>query len=299
MFTKNHQKFTKTALKVSVIAMATMFGANAYAVDAVEPQTTWAAGNQLNGGAPTLSATGFANKASMTGNAQLAGSAWAHTGRWFTFENTLGGSDVSVSVTGNASRDTTATADNPQVDLTPGLSVWASGSSEFDGGTEAWNNEQSLTNGFGVPHSFNVTGELNAGNSGTDWMADGEGGNMVETLGYAVTNPNIDYASAGWNEVIQSGSHDVSATNNYESGVTGSTSGNSAGLVFEDLAAGWYTVYVGGTDNTVAGATGGFDLVVSAVPEAETWAMLLAGLGLIGWRLRKQKPTEGWNMTAA
>ncbi|HQU63404.1 MAG TPA: PEP-CTERM sorting domain-containing protein [Nitrosomonas sp.] len=32
--------------------------------------------------------------------------------------------------------------------------------------------------------------------------------------------------------------------------------------------------------------------MVSAVPEAETWAMLLAGLGLIGWRLRNQPREE-------
>ncbi|HNP52796.1 MAG TPA: PEP-CTERM sorting domain-containing protein [Nitrosomonas nitrosa] len=37
---------------------------------------------------------------------------------------------------------------------------------------------------------------------------------------------------------------------------------------------------------------------MSAVPEAETWAMLVAGLGLIGWRLRKQPKAE-WNMAAA
>jgi hypothetical protein len=32
----------------------------------------------------------------------------------------------------------------------------------------------------------------------------------------------------------------------------------------------------------------GNTIVVSPIPEAQTWAMLLAGLGLIGWRLRNQ-----------
>jgi hypothetical protein len=49
-------------------------------------------------------------------------------------------------------------------------------------------------------------------------------------------------------------------------------------------------VKVVGLDNS--GASPGFDVVniqglnVSAVPEPETYAMLLAGLGLLGWRMR-------------
>jgi len=38
--------------------------------------------------------------------------------------------------------------------------------------------------------------------------------------------------------------------------------------------------------------------VVSPVPEAHTWAMLLAGLGLVGWRLRNSS-RESSGMTFA
>jgi hypothetical protein len=34
------------------------------------------------------------------------------------------------------------------------------------------------------------------------------------------------------------------------------------------------------------GNNGSLEVTVSAVPEPETWAMLLAGLGLVGFRLR-------------
>ncbi len=289
MFIKNKQKLTKTAVKATVIAIAAMFGTNAYAVGAVGIQSTWTAGNQLSAGTSTITAnqTNIGSKNAFTSNPLLFDSAWAHAGRWFTFENTLNGVDVDVSVTGTF--------------YSPGVTVWASGASEFDGGTEGFPGDTFIDGTFGTPHSFNATGAM--GDNGTLWMADGQGGNMVETLGYAVANPSINSTSGtGWGETIQSGAHDVSLTNTYESGVTGSTTADSVSLSFDDLAAGWYTVYVGGTDGSVVtpgGSSAEYGLVVSAVPEAETWAMLLAGLGLIGWRLRKQQPTTSWNMTAA
>lgn len=220
------------------------------------------------GGSATFSSAG--QKSSYSDNPSLSNSSWAHTGAWFTFQNHDAG-DVTVSVLGDAG-------------FVPGVSVWASGSTEFDGGTESFGGEVSSA-GWGTPHSFNSTGAM--GDSGTLWMASGQGGNIQETLGYAVSGPTHLNSTTGWGEDIVSGAHDVSLTNTYESGVTGSTGAHTASLAFDDLAAGWYTVYVGGTDHASAG--GQYDLVISAVPEAETWAMLLAGLGLIGWRLRKQE----------
>ncbi len=251
---------------VAIISIAALFSTNVYAAGATAVDDT---GSLSAGGSLTFSGAGLAN--SYSDNPALNNSSWAHTGSWYTFQNQNAG-DVSVSVSGDAN-------------FAPGFSVWASGGAEFDGGS---NSTEVSTAAFGTPHSFNSTGAL--GDNGTAWMADGTGGNMQETLGYAMTGPtHLNSTSpTGWGEDLVTGAHDVSTSNTYESGVAGSTSGNTASLSFDDLAAGWYTVYVGGTDSTLAG--GAYDLnVVSAVPEAETWAMLLAGLGLIGWRLRKQE----------
>lgn len=303
MLTKK-QKFTKITVKASVIVITALLGTHAYAQAVEEPRPgvtirDWINGNNsLNDGRnKIIAAANSASKDSMATNANLAGSAWAHSGKWFNFENTLAGATVKVSVTGVPNLIPREGEGNHA--LTPGFTVWASGAEPFNRGTSEYNGEVSSVTGWGVPHSFNVTGALNAGNTGTDWMAAGKGGNMIETLAYAVSNPNANVTSGAWGESIQSGWHDVSVSDNFESGITGSTTANMAELQFNNLAAGWYSIYVGGTDSSADGRSGGFNLVVSAVPEAETWAMLLAGLGLIGWRLRKQQPADDFNMTAA
>ena len=256
----------KILVPATIISIAAVLSTNVYAVGATAIDDT---GSLSAGGSLTFSGAGQAS--SYSDNPLLNNSSWAHTGAWYTFQNQNVG-DVTLSVLGDSN-------------FAPGVSVWASGGTEFDGGTTGFGAENS-TAGFGTPHSFNSTGAM--GDFGTLWMADGQGGNMQETLGYAMSGPTHlnSVSPTGWGEDLVSGANDVSLTNTFESGVTGSTTANTASLEFNDLAAGWYTVYVGGTDASLAG--GQYDLVISAVPEAETWAMLLAGLGLIGWRLRKQ-----------
>jgi hypothetical protein len=71
---------------------------------------------------------------------------------------------------------------------------------------------------------------------------------------------------------------------------------------FMNLAAGDYSVFMGGSDylaqdisnpNLLSkyGVTG--TLVAGIVPEPETHAMLLAGLGLMGAVIRRRKLTDG------
>ncbi len=275
---KNHVRSTTFAVQASLIAAVALFGVNtAEAANAVVPKD-WSGNNFLDIGSTAITAGSGSglNRQGYTTNPALNYSAWAHAGHWYSFENKLDGADVSITVTGTAG-------------YVPGLSVWATGASAFDGGTTNFGDEIS-TAGWGTPHSFNATGAQ--GDSGTLWMANGSGGNVLETLGYAIANPNVNYGSGvtGWGETILSGVHDVSLTNTFESGVSGSTGAQMVNLSFNDLASGWYTLYIGGTDANAL--NGGYDLVVSAVPEAETWAMLLAGLGLIGWRLRSQPREE-------
>ncbi|MDR4520794.1 MAG: PEP-CTERM sorting domain-containing protein [Nitrosomonas sp.] len=280
---QSHVRSTTFAVQASLIAAVALFGVNAAeAANAVVPKV-WSGNDYLDIGSTTITGAGagISNNGFTTNGGLLNNSAWAHAGHWYNFENKLDGADVSVTVTGTGA-------------LVPGLAVWATGASVFDGGTEGFAGETS-TAGFGTPHSFNVSGAM--GDAGTLWMASGFGGNVIENLGYAVANPSVNFTTGtGWGETIQAGVHDVSLTNIFESGVSGNTGAQMATLAFNDLASGWYTVYIGGTDSTTA--SGGYDLVVSAVPEAETWAMLLAGLGLIGWRLRNQKREESGMMPA-
>lgn len=235
---------------------------------------TFDASNQLNNAGQISASARFGLSDSYTGNIFLDYSAWGVNGAWFAFQN-QNITDVTITVTGDAG-------------FVPGVTVWATGAAEFDGGTLGFAGEFS-TAGFSAPLSFNATGAM--GDPGTLWMANGHGGNVIETLAYAIANPNVSHTfGTGWGETILSGVHDVSLTDTFEAGISGGTAANAVTLQFNDLAAGWYALYIGGADTTTTG--GNYDLVVSAVPEAETWLMLLAGLCLIGWRLRNRSATD-------
>ena len=58
------------------------------------------------------------------------------------------------------------------------------------------------------------------------------------------------------------------------------------------LAAGDYVVKVTGNADGVAGGTYGIAMQLAAVPEPETYAMLLAGLGLVGFMSRRRNTNE-------
>ncbi|MGZ3181018.1 MAG: FxDxF family PEP-CTERM protein [Telluria sp.] len=60
----------------------------------------------------------------------------------------------------------------------------------------------------------------------------------------------------------------------------------------QSLAAGDYTIKVTGNANGSHGGTYGFDMQLAAVPEPETYAMLLAGLGLVGFAARRRNTNE-------
>ncbi len=256
-------------ISATITSIAILFNTNLHAANAIVIDDT----TQLHAG-DTVTFSSFGLKSSYSDHPIYNNSSQGTHGNWYTIQN-HDVADVTVSVFGDPG-------------FAPGVSVWASGNAEFDGGSGGYGGELN-TAGIGTPFSINSNGVM--GDAGTLWMADGQGGNMKETLGYAVSGPthlsSVSMRETGWGEDIITGAHDVSLTNTYENGVTGSVSANTASLVFDDLAVGWYAVYVGGTDDSLA--NGEFDLVISAVPETETWAMLIAGLGLIGWRLRKQQ----------
>jgi len=63
----------------------------------------------------------------------------------------------------------------------------------------------------------------------------------------------------------------------------------STGLDFTALTSGDYFMKVSGTGVGSSGGTYGVDLTVSPVPEAETYSMMLLGLGLMGFIARRRR----------
>jgi len=60
-------------------------------------------------------------------------------------------------------------------------------------------------------------------------------------------------------------------------------------LTFTPTQTGNYTAILFGDPGAVNGNTfSSFGVTVAAVPEAETWAMMLVGMGLVGWQLRRK-----------
>jgi hypothetical protein len=276
-------RLSRTALQVA-LAGALMVGATtgAQAADAITFQG-WGGGagatpDLAAGG--SLSVTKTLSKSNYSDNPALMHSAWAHAGGtpWYTFYLTSL-ADVTINLTPTIAGTS----------FNPGLTVWASGSTRFDGGTGNGNGGTEVANnGWTSPHSFNAVGQI--GDNGTLWQAMGSGGNQKETLAYAITGPShTDTASTGWGESIQTGFHDVSVTNTFESGVTGTADAgaNWLSVTLHQAKAGWYTLFVGGTNNSLSAAS--YDLKVAAVPEPETWGMLLAGLGVMGAIVRRRR----------
>lgn len=301
---KTIQSAVKTALAGAVMTAAS---SSVMAVGGVTP-LAWDGGmmsNHIMKAGDSITATsGATSKNSYTDNPALSHSAWGHAGRWFTFM-THETADTTITVTAD-----TAGA------IAPAFTVWASGMNEFDGGTADFSEFGDNTSG-NAPHDFNATGQL--GSKGTNWMTARSvsttspnepsvtQGNLLETLGYAnsgaehigtkiiqVLNPDTQQLEdkevnvTDWGEQIHNGAHDISITDTYENGVTGSVAAGFAELELADLAAGWYVIFVGGADSTMAG--GGFDVNVSSVPvPAAAYLFGTALFGLAATGRRKQK----------
>ncbi len=273
----SHHKTMKSFLAISAISLLPITSNAAITVPAVALTNTWDAGNLIMSAGESISATnqGSNDKQSFTSNPELDGASWAHFGSWYTFM-THNDSNIKISVT----------ATKPQ-EMSPGFSVWRT-DGEFDGGTPK-TGEQSTVE-VGTPHSFNSIGK--AGNYGTWWMTDNSvsitdpntnGGvgfaehGIVEHLGYA--SDGIYEGSNGWGEIVKN-------------------DGNQDGyaeLTFDNMDAGWYLIFVGGADGTVAGSGAPLNIlvdsspIVGANPVPVPAAVWLFGSSLAGLFLSRKK----------
>jgi len=264
------------------VAVLAAFSSAASAEDAITFQA-WGNGAgdaPAIGAGDSLSVSKSLPRSNYAGNPALLHSAWAHAGGtpWYTFQLTAA-ADVSISL-----NPTTAGAI-----FNPGMTVWASGATMFDGGTGV--NVEFANNGTAAPHSFNAVGQI--GDAGTLWSS-GVNGNQLETLAYAVTGAShlsSDAGGTGWDEDILTGFHDVSISNTYENGITGvaNAGGNFISMAFNDMQPGWYTVFIGGTNHALSTVSYDLAVNVAAVPEPEAYAMMLAGMGLVGFMARRRR----------
>ncbi|MDD2759471.1 MAG: hypothetical protein PHH11_04160 [Methylomonas sp.] len=178
------------------------------------------------------------NKNSYTSNPALTNNAWGMQGTWLSFNVPT---RTSVLVTLSSANSNA-----------PGFTVYRTDGSFTGAGTGATSDNN------GAIHSFNQVGQ--AGTAGIVWATDDSVSNslpgnttangIVETLGY-VNGSSNDFTNA-FGGFIQSGAHDVSIDNLYESGVFGHIANegsiNYANLMLVNLAPGYYTIFLGGTN---------------------------------------------------
>lgn len=250
--------FLKSSLTVALFTTAS----SALAADAVSSNLRpLGANNMIGMGVTSISqATANSDTSSFTSNPALSNSSWGHFGNWYTFHVHDNNAHIQVKAAANGAN------------ITPGVSVWRT-DGEFDGGT---GNTVETAAGWGVPHSFNSTGD--AGDYGTWWMTDDSvsildpntnGGvgftehGVVEHLGYA-SDSALDYINSWGSPVLSDGNHDGIALVDFTTPVM----------------QGWYVAFVGGADISQSGANSTIDLSVSQVPVPA--AVYLFGSALVG-----------------
>jgi hypothetical protein len=249
----------------------------------------WVDGNNVLNGVPEIQSitSVLFNKNSWTDNPNFANSARAHTGSFLAFDVTIANQTIDINakvLTGN---------------YNIAFTVWASGAAPFNGGSGIFGGlyEPSLITGTNTPHDFNQVGQVGA--YGTQWASDPSvmangGGNLLETLAYA--NSGVDHTDPTQNDygqVINYGVNQVATDNTYFSGaVVGSVGANYADLQFQNLAIGWYTIFVGGANSAETQAST-YQVSISAVPVPSTVYLFGSALaGLLAAERRKQSSID-------
>jgi hypothetical protein len=258
------------------------------AVTAAADTTKWVGGNQILGADSSIQSNVLSmsntagGRAAWTGNPALNNSGWGHAVTWLSFDVTANNQNVTIS-------DAVLSGSRALA-----FTVWASNGA-FDGGTT---DPSELSLSTNAPHSFNTVGQLGSA-AGMNWASDPSvaasgGGNLLKTLAY-VNGGNAHTSGNDWGEVINAGANQVDVSNAYFNSVTGSSTAGANGfsqLVFNNLAKGWYTIAVGGADNSLTGVASQQLTIssVSAVPLPGAVYLFGSALaGLVASTRRKRK----------
>lgn len=265
----------KTTLSAAVLTLAS--GSAMAGLVTPKLTTTWVgADNILDFGTTIQNLAVNSSNSGYTGNPALTNDAWGHQGAWINFQ-VVSATDTKITLTSAATN-------------APAFTVYRTDGA-FDGGSGS-QDATNTTFQLGRPHNFNQVAQ--AGGLGIIWATDNSvtsalpGNNtvngIVETLGYANASGN-SYTN-GYGAVIGAGAYDISSSNLYENGVTGSVSTGNASLELKSLASGWYTIFLGGSNIALAGAP--INVAVSSVPvPGAVWLFGSALVGLMGASRRK------------
>ena len=118
-----------------------------------------------------------------------------------------------------------------------------------------------------------------------------EVGTFTDTVTFSITAGDLSSSANPLNVML--GGQNVSNIDGLEytiwSGAEsmGTFAGNNTTWT-QSLAAGDYVVKISGNANGSFGGTYGFAMQLAPVPEPQTYAMLLAGLGLVGFAARRR-----------
>lgn len=145
----------------------------------------------------------------------------------------------------------------------------------------------------GAAGSWAVGGPLDLSTGSTGFATTPTAGAFTDLWTFTLTAPGIISGSI---TSILNGAQDVDFTSIQITGVGPAISFSQLladpvetwGLVGTTVAAGSYTLRIAGTNSAAIGSYAG-NLAVSPVPEAETYAMLLAGLLAVGMKIRPRR----------
>ena len=143
----------------------------------------------------------------------------------------------------------------------------------------------------GVKHDFSLTNAAHAG-KGNNFFIDNytftlsESNDLSGLLTSLITTTNTGLAITGFDLLGNGG---VVLAGKQKAGDNAAEQAWSFSSGAHPLSAGAYTLRVSGYVDGTAGSYSGNIAVAAAVPEPETIAMLLAGLGLIGVVSRRRK----------